>query len=150
VPSDVERVACGEVADAWNEGRASGHGWIRRQARRKGTAGLVRAVLFRLGCAPDAGTFDVALSSQTFETRTGSRSEGDDRGDGADAEAPRLIVALDERRPTVPGLRVWLADAGEVVIVRGAVRGVARRDLLSVGHGRQSSYWRSRKSWAAS
>jgi len=62
----------------------------------------------------------------SLETRTESRTEASDDL-LAGAEAPRLIVVMETRRPAAEGLRIVLGDADEVAIGRGSARGVTRQ-----------------------
>ncbi len=63
-------------------------------------------------------------------TQTVSRSDaGDGDGDG-DGDGPRLVVALECRRPTTPGMRISLAAVDELVIGRGGQRAAVRAGRL--------------------
>jgi transcriptional regulator with PAS, ATPase and Fis domain len=59
-------------------------------------------------------------------TQTESRSSDDRGAADDDAELPRLVVALECRRPLAPGLRISLVGLDEVVVGRGAERRLRR------------------------
>jgi len=81
------------------------------------------------------------VTSRDDLTRTVSRSEDCNRVHGGDVEQPRLIVAFDCERPTVPGLRVSLAQTDEVLLGRGSERAwkrVRRGVALAIADGEMS------------
>jgi len=63
----------------------------------------------------------------TQETRTESRTDPADADPAAGGDVPRLLVVMECGRLGVPGLRVVLDDATELVVGRGTVRGTTRQ-----------------------
>src|SRR5579862_7948750 len=91
----------------------------------------------------------LASKMSAEETRTESRTDPSEGDVALGPETPRLVVVMECDRPTAAGWRVALGEADEVVIGRGAARGIARRgraiDLTLPDHEMSRQHVRLRR-----